>query len=151
MKNVFSFRKYIRASPSKKWIRAYLNRKDLCQLVRSHYLIKPFAIQIFYSTHYTCKRAAKALIRLRRCAVWSAPLMSAYVPMTLSHVAISNIYFYFHLTFSLFVKTTSTLNRQVLSCFHETQGGKQIQTPLLNLLPQRLLKLQLCWLDHQRN
>ena len=39
-------------------------------------------IGAFYSVQWFCERTAKALIRLRGCAVWSGPLLSAYARKT---------------------------------------------------------------------
>ena len=39
---------------------------------------QPLFGNIFYSVRKLCKRASKALIRLRKCAVWSGTSFSAY-------------------------------------------------------------------------
>ena len=53
-------------------------------------LPKPYNLSytstIFYSQLY-CKRTAKALIRLRECAVWSGPSLSAYTTKVHFHMS----------------------------------------------------------------
>ena len=56
------------------------NSKSQYQPVHARSMLKAFAFhQWILLYHCLCKRTTKALIRLRECAVWSGPLLSAYV------------------------------------------------------------------------
>ena len=60
-------------------IMSYANNEDSDQPTHQHRLVKVLLIvDTFYNIQIFWKRAMKAQIRLRECAAWSGPSLSAY-------------------------------------------------------------------------
>ena len=55
-----------------------MHRLWFIQRIRKLSFVPLLSIDTFYSVQWFCQRTAKTLIRLRRCAGWSGPSLSAY-------------------------------------------------------------------------